>query len=55
MVNTGLAVINNGHGESVCLVSSLCFNRSPHSLWYTRMAKGELSFSVMLTGEYVPC
>ena len=29
MANTGFVVINNGHGESVCLVSSLCFNHSP--------------------------
>ena len=29
MVNSGFVVINNGHDESVCLVSSLCFNHSP--------------------------
>ena len=58
MANSRFVVINaahdNGHSESVFLVSSLSvlIVLLPCLLRYTRMAKGKLSFSVMLTGEY---
>ena len=62
MANSGFVVINtvhnNGHRESVLLVSSLSpffWLWPPYLLRYTQkpqMAEGKLSFLAMLTGEY---